>query len=465
MLSDAARVALVAAIFLSMPLSAGSVVATESHGSPEEDDDRLIFRYAAERADDPSEALITLSVHAPSGIVSVTVSDLPDEAEVVGADGFQPDSGAYRWDQQTDPPTITYRVPVEQHLYHFDEPDYAATEEWAFFNIGRYEADHSYSYRGDDPGSTTVAAAAEPGHAGVAFVFLGDHDLYHAPGGEVDLVVPQAAAPPTDPETLSYALMRSHAMLDVREQSPAVNAFVTTDPIRGGGLAPWTERHGQRDFRVGDTSRGDKGPYNTWLHEFIHTRQQLDLADDMDWFAEGSARYYEGYLAMHLGYTSFDRFHRYAETTDHEDVVLAQNEDFDPQYTKGRRVLAALDAEIRQSTDGEATLDDVFRRMNAYNGEIDQEVFTDMVVDVTDDRRFVGWVDRFVASEAAPVVPHDPELFRLNGRVSDAEGAVGTSAPPRLSRNAEVSPATGPRPAEVDGRLGCGRLLAAGIAR
>lgn len=127
---------------------------------------------------------------------------------------------------------------------------------------------------------------------------------------------------------------------------------------------------------------GDVG--SVWIHEYVHARQNFQLAPEMRWFREASAEYLS-YRVLQEQYSAVseadirDRLDAYPAD---EDVILANRTTWagsGAEYHVGARLLAAVDAEIRAETGGEYTLFDVFRAMNARDGPVTVAAFVRLV--------------------------------------------------------------------------------------
>jgi hypothetical protein len=168
-------------------------------------------------------------------------------------------------------------------------------------------------------------------------------------------------------------------------------------------------------------------PDNTWLHEYVHTRQSLQLGPGMRWFREASATYYAGLLSVRQGLDGRDGYQAFLGTLrDYESgrVILSDRSDWHSDYTpysKGTRTLAALDARIRNDTDGNRTLQDVFRRMNREDGTVTYDEFTGMVANISGSDHD-EWLDDHVAGTAVVSVPTDPYVYAAPDPDSDADG-------------------------------------------
>lgn len=114
---------------------------------------------------------------------------------------------------------------------------------------------------------------------------------------------------------------------------------------------------------------------NTWLHEYIHTRQAAYLAEgeNFAWFAEGSANYYAARLGLDLGLITPQQYDaQLASWASYPPTSLlrtAKREDV--AYRHGAVVLAELDAQLNEN--GYATLLDIFEELNrGYSADYDQ---------------------------------------------------------------------------------------------
>ena len=150
------------------------------------------------------------------------------------------------------------------------------------------------------------------------------------------------------------------------------------------------------------------------------------------WLTEASAEYYGAVLSMNTETGNWTSFRASLEV-DRESVresSLARPRSWTDAYvpySKGSRVLAALDAEIRDRTDGEKSFQDVLAYRfedDAPYGNLDTyEDLGDAVVAVTDDPGMRDWLDRYVAGNEVPPLPDDPGRFVLNESMdSDGDG-------------------------------------------
>jgi len=143
-------------------------------------------------------------------------------------------------------------------------------------------------------------------------------------------------------------------------------------------------------------------------HEYIHTRQEFSVGSDMEWIIEASAFYYMTVVTYRRGTLSKERANRSLSDPDRdtsglsrEMFVLTKSTEYNESVTysvargRGKAVLAALDHEIRDETDGRRTLEHVFQEMSDEDRVISYPTFKDIVARVVGDR-MDGWLDTYV---------------------------------------------------------------------
>ncbi|WP_267642506.1 hypothetical protein [Haloarchaeobius amylolyticus] len=379
--------------------------------------------------DDPGNVELTAEFQVAANVTGLDVA-LPETAVVVDRDGFERSGGAwaYTWDGETAAPSIRIEIDANQQLFNrynfYDEGSWALVPTRfpaRFFTTGA-ETYHSWE---DDTLPTTYRAAGE-GVVGDRMAFLGPHEArtYTSEGRTMTLVIPEATGVVDADDvfgTLTYAMDE----LEVHHGDRDIRVFAAPDPIRLGGL-----QAGNTDMWVHHSSAVND-PDNVWVHEYIHTRQRFTTTHKMDWFFEGSADYTTALLTYQEGRISFEEFYTHVSTDrDAASRLSAQSKWTSEyaEYTKGRRVLAALDAEIRQATNGNNTLEDVFYLLNVRDEEVTVANFQQAVVDVSGDESLRGWVERYVTTDAVPDVPENRSLFAEPEGPLDSDGDGITDA-------------------------------------
>lgn len=123
---------------------------------------------------------------------------------------------------------------------------------------------------------------------------------------------------------------------------------------------------------------------SVWIHEYVHARQDFRTACEMSWFREASAEYFAFRIMQeqHPDVTDDDVRARLESLPEHPETSLANCSSWNGErvdYTRGVRLLYAVDAEIRAESGGEHTLFDVFRAMNELDDPVTIDEFLRLV--------------------------------------------------------------------------------------
>ena len=328
--------------------------------------------------DEPGVYGVTHRYRLPDQLRGLEVT-LPAESTVVAASGFDRKEGrTYEWDGTTERPTIDYRMAANRTVDQTGpiggpgRLTFVDVGEWAL--VTRPGVSHSWSWRGTGDIGLDRSMAAEEGATGRTIAFLGPHEEYtHTAHGQTfRLIVPEAADLEESPEELFAAFSDASDRLQVgdRDETVFVVAAPTPDGIQWGVRGLHT---GGADVWVRDFERLDEAN-NVWLHEYVHTRQGYVAADDARWFTEASAVYYAALLALdaeRIDYETFQARLAYGEG-DYDGSVMTEPDTWrrNANYYVGALVAGELDRRVRLTNDGDASLQDVFRRMNAKDGEV-----------------------------------------------------------------------------------------------
>jgi hypothetical protein len=340
-------------------------------------------------------------------------------------------NGRWIWTRETAEPSLTFEVTVNRSGPTFRGLGWVDAGDWALANpqtAFAYRNDSSewhYSWE-DDVRLERRATVDGAGAVGSSIVYLGPHEtrLANLSGGTLRVVEP-AAANTSNVDRAVTSVQRASEQLSVGARDRRVTVFVGPPPLREGGLAVG-EHDDSQDVWVSDRAPVAP-PDNTWVHEYVHTRQAFDLGPRMDWFREASATYYAGVLSVRQGLGGrggYEAFLTTLRTNDTSEVVLSNRSDWQSEYTpysRGTRALASLDARIRNDTGGNRTLEDVFARMNRHNGTITYDEFDRIVTNVSGGEHR-AWLDSHVAG-SAPITPStDPFAYTAPAGDSDADG-------------------------------------------
>lgn len=368
-------------------------------------------------------------------------------AQVTDATGFAArPNGRWTWDGNTTAPSVTIRVSVNRSSPRFGGLRWVDTGNWTLANprtdfayrdarlerwVYSWQASASVDRR-------TRVGSDQRGVAGPSIVYLGGHEVSttNATGQRIRLVRPTTAEMADEPERVLGVLSVASAQLRVGARDSLVTAFAGPAPLRPGGTA--ARGHGSRqDFWV--SAGSDAGsPPNTWIHEYVHTRQSFVLASEMSWFREASASYYAAVLSVRVPPTRSDEFARFRATLagrHGENATLTDRSSWSTTYVpyaKGARVLAALDARIRTATDGNRTLQAVFRRLNRHDGLVTYDDFASTVANVS-GQSHREWLDDHVRGGAPATPPESPYAYVTQGGDFDADGDGLTAAAERAN--------------------------------
>jgi hypothetical protein len=453
--------AVVTAVLVLVPATAAAGVATatdgfgQAGGAPVQSIDADVVQTVEFRLLPNATGRIGVTLRYEPGVnVTSLVTYGAGSRTLVDANGFEErQNGRWLWNGETERPSLTFEVsvnrsgPTFEGLAWVDAGDWALARPRTAFAYRNDSTRWRYSWR--DTGSVDRRTRLEnQGTVGSSMVYLGPHETTQAnvTGGSLRVVEP-AAANASNTDRAVRSIQRASTQLRVGARDSEVTVFVAPAPLRDGGLAV-DGRSGRQDVWVSDRTPVAP-PDNTWLHEYVHTRQSLGLGPGMRWFREASATYYAGLLSVRQGLDGRDGYRAFLDTLrDHESgrVTLSNRSDWHSDYTpysKGTRTLATLDARIRNDTDGNRTLQDVFRQMNRKNGTVTYDDFKGMVANVSGSNHD-EWLDDHVAGTAAVSVPTDPYVYTGPDPHSDADDDG-------LNTSQEHAAGTHPFDADTDG--------------
>ena len=340
--------------------------------------------------------------------VSDVRTRLPPDATNVRTTRFARDGDLYEWSGEATTASITFTLPanettdrtgpeaMEGRLKFVDAGDWAVTRRPPVTRPG-------YSYpQGRNPGVTVRNTTAGEGVIGDALLYLGPHETIErtAHGQRFRLVVPERATLAADRGEVLDSVTAASDSLRVGDRDERVLMVAAPTDAPWGVLGLQT---GQRDFYVLADEPVDT-PDNAWIHEYVHTRQDIESTETTRWFYEASAEYYAARLTLEQDRIEYEAFREYLDRGTRQRFASVRL--VDPatwrsnggDYTTGALVAGELDRHVRLSTDGSATLQDVFRRMNrgesVTNSEFLEYVRTagDGVVDPA--RRYTETTDR-----------------------------------------------------------------------
>lgn len=359
---------------------------------------------------EPGEIDVTVRYRIPDDVTSLRVS-LSERATVESTEGFHHTGDrTYEWTRSTDHPSVTYTVAANKTVERGREGKqtagylYVDTGEWAITPTP--QTGLTISGVGQRPAINTTYGFDSPGATGGDIVYLGPHEEKR---GEIAnqrlrLIVPEAADMRASPAAVFDSVGHAAETLDVGHRDRDVVAIAA--PTGEVQYASTGLQRGDSDFWVLD-DQGVNTPGNVWIHEYVHTRQVYAPENETRWTVEGLADYYAALLTYRQGRIDYATFRYHLERGNSDrygDVVLAEPPTWAgtlADYDRGALVMAALDRQIRQATDGGGALQDVVRRINDDGEALSQSRFLSAVETVGgDDSR--SFARRYTETNDAP---------------------------------------------------------------
>ncbi|AEM55662.1 hypothetical protein HISP_00205 [Haloarcula hispanica N601] len=401
-------------------------------------DSSIDVRYAIDR--EPTQTgrvRVTATIERPRHVTGLSVRT-PAETTVLRADGLRSDGDRWRLSGDTRTAQLTYTVPVGLSTTFGQRT--AGTDNWTL--LARQEVSLRARWRwraGPRPrwNESLVLAPGQNGVAGRTAAYIGPHEteLRTVDGDRITLVVPAAADLRPNRtavlDSISHAKRASTAGTD----HDHIRVFVAPNELAPGGYSP---SNGESDVIV-NAGEPVRSPVNVWVHEYRHTRETFETTPAMDWLSEGSADYHTAALTYSASGIEKDQFHERITTERHETADLTQPDSWDgpgAQYHKGTRVVAAIDARLRQATDGNRTFEAVLDGLTRRDERITLRLFAETVSAVAGDD-----LDAFVrqaVTDTAPSVQTDA----LTDRDLQRSGVADTT-----DRQANFAPSVDSSPA------------------
>ncbi|WP_222915683.1 hypothetical protein [Natrinema sp. SYSU A 869] len=393
----------------SVGTSAGSAATTS-------DSDDVLHRTTVlrHRQDNSDVFEVEMTFHIPDSVTELEV-ELERGATVEEIAGFdRTDERTVQWTEDTDEATIRYTMPADRRGSQRQGVD-GSGDGYTFVDTGDWGVvpvpDVSLFYRRTaSVGTAETVRVDGPGATGGDIAVFGDVTEHEraVDGGTIRLVVPDAATLEEPPDAVLATLAEARADLAVGARSDETFVVAVPNEIDWGSKRGI--QYGESDaWVVDDAALDERNP--VWLHEYVHVRQdfasETDTDPAMEWVTEGQADYYAGLLALESGATDFADFRSLLERGEREpyaDGVLVDRSTWDDpetHYVKGALVAGEIDRRLRLATDGDRTLEDVFRTLNAREEPVTESDFLDTLEDEGGPAvRAVA--ERYTRTEATP---------------------------------------------------------------
>ena len=329
---------------------------------------------------EPGQIDVQWTFEIPDSVPRLNTT-LPAGAMESRLNGFDRKSGTLVWEedqQSTRTPSVTFTLAVNETTDDGD-PKYVDTGDWALIKRPPLaEVGYSYYKNPGEPSVTRTNVTAGSGVVANAMVYMGEYEMTNRSdhGQQFRLVVPEAATLTEEKSDIFDTVTRASNDLRVGDRDATVTMFAAPTSVPWGvaGL----QRGDNAFYTVANLSVDD--PNNTWLHEYVHTRQEFNATEETRWFSEASAEYYAAQLTLQQERIDFDAFSdsmSVGADRRYDDVVLANPDSWtdNANYDKGGLVAGDLDRRIRLASDSSASLQTVFQRYNSRSSKTSQQVF------------------------------------------------------------------------------------------
>lgn len=345
---------------------------------------------------------------------------------------------------------------------------YVDTGDWAVTRLPNLRWQWRYNSGGPDPEIVIQYRVSGEGVVSTdgAVAYLGPYEEYidTAPttGEEFRLVVPDDAVLRDDPTRILSALTEASELLEIGALNDSVLAIAA--PTGGHKWTSKGRQRGDSGFWVRDDAVTHE-TNETWVHEYVHTRQLFQRTDETYWFKEGTADYFASLAALNRGDIGFDEFHGFLTPRADTGAVLANPDTWSSTstaYRQGRRMCAALDLRIREVTDGTATLQDIIARLNKDGDaddllEVSNRTLFKVIKQVTGED-MSNWLEKYVCAAQVPSVASERDNFYI-GIGNPETGLTPTPDPdsdPEIESPLELTPEPEPIPESVHNCPICG---------
>lgn len=414
----------------------------------------IVYTVKPERITEyPGSIRITYDFELPNHLTSLSVIFV-DGWSKIRTRGFEVNGQACEWgDANTRNPSIEIIYGVNDGS---GATSYVDTGKWAITRLPNIQWRWKYSSFQNSP--DLVERQQVPGEGAIstdgAVAYLGPHKEYSEAasntGEEFRLIVPHDANLTDKPSAILSALVQASELLDIGALNGSVLAIAAPTDNQN-----WTSKGRQRGdsgFWVREDAVTDEAN-ETWVHEYVHTRQLFKRTDETYWFTEGTADYFAALAALARGDIGFSLFHSFLTRRPQQSAVLAYPDTWfstSTAYRRGRRTCGALDWQIKDATGGSKTLMNVVARLNEDAEPDDQpDPSNEMIrraINRVSGLDLEDWFEDHVYGSDVPPLPdkQDAYLQGLQAQISDPE--ICPDPGTRLEPETEPVPEPGPEP-------------------
>lgn len=323
---------------------------------------------------------VKTQLRVPSGTASLEMT-IPENTEVYEMEGFTHQGGnTYKWTGTTNRPYLRYHqqgnVTVTRN--GDDSKTYVVTDDWAIVKTPLI----SLQWTGIQADVERNQQVDGEGVAGQYITYLGPYEERSrtASGQRFRMVIPERANLREDPSDIFDSMTHAAKRLEIGQRDDEVLVIVA--PSKNVDWAATGVQRGDADMWVRDVERLDTSG-NTWIHEYVHTRQAYERTEKTRWTIEGMANYYAALLTYEQGRIDFEAFRNRMERgtrDEYSDVRLTDPSTWESNrgnYDKGALVFGYLDRKIRAQTD--RSLDTALAQVNQPGEKLTQAEFLDAI--------------------------------------------------------------------------------------
>lgn len=328
-------------------------------------------------------AVVTYTVNRSVDRLYLNHQMTTDVKVVEGKSAVYKDDYSYRWDT-TESKSVTFRVQLGRSDYGsavLEDSVVFRTRE--LLGVHRWETSTAPDRRLltiDAPDGWTVAAPGKKVDSNTYeldrdrmgmlkdFVAVGDFEVatWRQDGETVRYAVLPSSTETPDPQKVRRVVMRTipemERTMGIETEYPRL-VVVVPSSIESGGAARKHSFIVEDDLSVYEVQSGR----SVYVHELAHTYQRWGGThhDGIEtWGQEGSASYLQHLVLYRADIVDEDRFRHMVLAYAKRKGGLPQTTAAGEPYYKGSAVWAALDLDIRARTNGEASIADVFARLN-----------------------------------------------------------------------------------------------------
>lgn len=359
---------------------------------------------------------ITLKYSFPPDVTSLRVQ-LPPSIDVTESDGFQLHGSKLTWDKRTTSPSMTGRY--DPSLFSMGGVQAIDRGEWAVVTQPAGGPGINWSYSGPE---ISYKPSYEIDGTGVissdgAIAYLGAYEQYTRKTHSewLKLILPNASTLAHEPKEILDCIEAASGTLEIGPYNDEV--LMIAAPSSKSNWGPTGTQFGEEGFWALDQTILSH-PNNTWIHEYIHTRQNFDWDESLLWFIEGTATYLAAWVGVNQKLIDFDWFYSYLTGTTDPNATLSDPDtwaSYQTKYTKGTVVTTALAAEILRLSDRQLNLMDIVREMSAIKSDEQLSVRSlQSYFEKQNIPELSAWLDRYVNSTEIPHPPNDSDAYAFD---------------------------------------------------